>query len=70
MNENINPRPKPDEIVAYRGGPDGDQLRYTRTDEEGMPWGYVYDPENAIKHPEMYLDAILKFGYWEAPESK
>ena len=65
MNENSYQQPKPDEIVAVSGGR---QLRYTRTDEEGMPWGYVYDPEHDIKHPEMYLDAILKFGYWEAPE--
>jgi hypothetical protein len=67
MDENSNQQPEPDEVVAVSGDK---QLRYTRTDEEGMPWGYVYDPERDFKHPEMYLDAILKFGYWEAPESQ
>ncbi len=56
-------------IYAIRGeGPMADQLIYTRTDDEGMPWGYIYDVENDIRHPETYLDSILKFGYWEPSE--
>lgn len=55
----------PDEIVAVHGdGPNASQIRYTRTDDEGMIWGYIYDPEHDKRHPEMLIHGMLKFGYW------
>lgn len=69
ISQNQEPAPEVGEVIAYRGYPDGDQLRYTRTDAEGLRYGYVYTPEQDISHPEMLIDAILKFGYWESPPS-
>jgi hypothetical protein len=68
MAEQFTPLAEAEEVIAYRGGPDGDQLRYTRMDEEGNHYGYIYSPEFDRKNPEALIETILSHGYWEAPE--
>jgi hypothetical protein len=68
MAEQFKPLAEAEEVIAYRGGPEGDQLRYTRVDEEGNHYGYIYSPEFDRKNDEKLLEVLLSHGYWEAPE--
>lgn len=68
MAEQFKPLAEVDEVIAYRGGPEGDQLRYSRVDEDGNHYGYIYSPEYDRKNPEALLETLLSAGYWEAPE--
>ena len=59
MAEFVPYKPQRGEIIAYVNGSD-EELVYTRMDEEGMHWGFVYSPEHDIAHPEMYIEALAK----------
>lgn len=67
MAEQYKPLAEVDEVIALRGT---DELRYTRVDEEGTHWGYVYSAEYDRKNEEKPLEVILSHGYWEAPEGE
>lgn len=67
MAEKFEPLAEVDEVIAVRGD---DELRYSRVDEEGIHWGYVYSKEYDKKHEEKPLEVILVHGYWESPEGK
>jgi hypothetical protein len=67
MAEKYEPLAEVDEVIALRGT---DELRYTRVDEEGIHWGYIYSKEYDVKHEEKPLEVMLVYGYWEAPEGK
>jgi hypothetical protein len=69
MAEQYKPLAAEDEVVALRGeGKDAEQIRYTRVDEEGIHYGYMYSPKEDIKSREMPLESMLVHGYWTAPE--
>ena len=61
MTDFVPYKPQRGEIIAYVGGTDGDELVYTKTDDEGMHWGFIYSPENDMAHEEMYIDALAKY---------
>jgi hypothetical protein len=62
--------PKAGEVIAYVRGSNGDQLVFTRTDEEGMDWGYIYSPEHNRVNDEMYIAALGKYLDFEAIPGK
>ena len=61
MTEFVPYKPERGEIIAYVGGPDGDHLVYTRTDEQGMHWGFIYSPEHDMAHKETLIDSLAKY---------
>jgi len=69
MAEEYKPLAAEDEVIALRGeGDDAEELRYTRVDEEGIHYGYMYSPKEDIKSGEMPLESMLVHGYWVAPK--
>jgi hypothetical protein len=60
MAEFVPYKPQRGEIIAYVNGSE-DELVYTRLDDEGMHWGFIYSPEHDIAHPEMYIEALAKY---------
>jgi len=60
MSEFAPYKPQRGEIIAYVNGSE-DELVYTRLDDEGMHWGFIYSPEHDIAHPEMYIEALAKY---------
>jgi hypothetical protein len=59
--------PKGAEIVAHRGSLDYLLIK-TGNDGEGHDLGRVWRKGYGRLFPEMYVDAIVKFGYWEPYE--
>jgi hypothetical protein len=70
MTEFVPYKPKPGEVIAYVVGTNGDQLVYTKTDEEGMHWGYIYSPEHDKANQEMYIEALAKYLAFEVIPGK
>jgi hypothetical protein len=60
MSEFIPYKPKRGEIIAYVNG-SNDELVYTRMDEEGRHWGFVYSPEHDIAHEEKCIEVLANY---------